>query len=376
MNGKVKYHGTEKIEKKIYDDIEEKLDSHIKELSEQTRESIILEIREELQPETVPYDRLRLIEQRLHEISTTQDGIVREIVDLKTTLANLSKELARLKSNPQTLNPQPVSSVPAAVSDSYSRAQDPTVPYPFNTPSYVPPASHSNASSYPSSYPASYVPASSFSSYPPYPPAQVPPSHYPEKSYEETYPPIRRPDGWEYQEYVPASAKKAVADSERFVPARATPSKNDPFYFGNPDDVVDVGSLKKTPPESGPFESFSPAKTGQAAVNPPAQSFFSVETIKQKPPEQSYPPEQYVYVGTSRKQVEERGPEKGEYIIGSNVKRKVNDDDVDYNKDCEYIIAEKSVPRPKSKFSRKDPSERKERVISNDEDDSEIISCD
>ncbi|MDV0446885.1 hypothetical protein MsAg5_07480 [Methanosarcinaceae archaeon Ag5] len=371
LNGKVKYHGTEKIEKKIYDDIEEKLDSHLKELSEQTRESIITEIREELQPETVPYDRLRLIEQRIHEISTTQDGIVREIVDLKTTLAALSKELARFKNSPQTMASPSASSSP---SDSYSRAQDPAVPYPFNTPAYVPPASAQSPSAPSYSNAPSYVPASSFSSFPPYPQAQAQPSRYAE-SYEESYPPARRPDGWEYQEYVPASAKKPAAESERFVPARANSSKNDPFYFGNPDDVVDVSPLKKTP-EPSPFESFNP-KTAPAATNQPAQNFFSVESVQSQPKaaEKEYPPGQYISVNTSRKPMEDAGPDKSEYIIGDNIKRKVNDD-ADYNKDCEYIIAEKSTPRPKSKFSRKDPSERKERVISNDEDDSEIISCD
>ncbi|WNY27244.1 hypothetical protein MsAm2_10360 [Methanolapillus ohkumae] len=361
MNGKVKYHGTEKIEKKIYDDIEEKLDSHLRELSEQTKESILYEIREELQPETVPYDRLRLIEQRIHELSTTQDGIVREIVDIKTTLNTLSKELARLRNNAPALEyvqqPSP--------STSYSQQQAPSsLPYsPFDSPTYVPHLSPAHV--------PGYVPASSFSSHTPYPSAQIRPENtghgVPEKP-PEKYVPAPRSESLEYREYVPASQKKNV-EPERFVPARATPAKNDPFYFGNPDDMVDVSPLKRTPAES-----FSPS-----AETPAKPNYFSVESIKPKSNEPEYPPEKYTYIDSSKKQkLAESGPDKSEYLIGKNTTGTVNDD-TDYNKDCEYIIAESSAPKPKSRFPSKKgfssstSSDKKERVITNDEEDSEII---
>jgi len=81
VNTKARYSGTEKIEKKIYDELEEKIEMHLDAVEDEMRRSVISEIREELQPETVPYDRMRLIEQRLLELTTTQDAVIREIVN-------------------------------------------------------------------------------------------------------------------------------------------------------------------------------------------------------------------------------------------------------------------------------------------------------
>ncbi|MDR2944881.1 MAG: hypothetical protein LBU81_07390 [Methanosarcinales archaeon] len=48
LNGKIKYNGTEKIEKKIYDELEEKIDARLTAMADETRGSIIEELREEL----------------------------------------------------------------------------------------------------------------------------------------------------------------------------------------------------------------------------------------------------------------------------------------------------------------------------------------
>lgn len=322
MNGKLRYSGTEKIEKKIYDELEEKIEIRLDAIEEEMRHSVISEIREELQPETVPYDRLRLIEQRLHELSTTQDGIVREIVDIKTSLNTLAKELEKNRSPPAYEAPErPAYEMP--------KKEEPSYANPYESP---------------------------FSSYTPYPSAAEPSrsTRIPGFGGQNTAPgpatPItpvafnaRKADGWEYQEFVPS--KKNNAEPEKFVPAKTIPSDNDPFYFADDaDEILDVSVLSEPEPQP------------QKPAAPPFENMFSV----QKLPKQSEP----------------ETPDRSEYIVGTNRMKRKTDAEEDYNSGCEYIIAEKDVGSRKFGGRRggKPQGEKKEHVVSSDEDDTEIFT--
>lgn len=323
MNGKVKYSGTEKIEKKIFDELEEKIDARLDFIEDEMRLSVISEIREELQPETVPYDRMRLIEQRLHELSTTQDGIVREIVDIKTTLNALSKQFEK-KHSPD------IYEAPKAPSYDKPKNGGPSYSNPYESP---------------------------FSSYTPYPPATLEPAARPTKipgfgsqpAPAGPATPIvpvafnaRKSDGWEYQEFVPA--KKNYAEPEKFVPAKTIPASNDPFYFADTaDEILDVTALNE------------PAPQAHKPAAPPFENMFSIQKIPKK--------------------VEQELPDTSEYIIGTNQVKRKNDEDEDYNAGCEYIIAEKDTGSRKfGQRGGKRGSEKKERVISNNDSDTDVFT--
>ena len=345
MNGKIKYSGTERIEKKVYEEIEEKIQDRLDAIAEETRRSVIQEIREELQPETVPYDRLRLIEQRIHEISITQDGIVREIVDIKTTLNAIMKDQKEKVPNTYEVG------MPA--SQTYDMLALNSNPYESKSPSY-----ETKANSYetnPVVREAREPPAeSSFSSYTPYLSAtdsrraMQPPGFGGSEQNGQATPIVpvtfnsRRSDGWEYQEFMPA--KKNNAEPEKFVPAKTIPSDNDPFYFADDEEeILDVSPLREPVPE----------KNGPSFENIP----LTIQKIKTE---------------------EKETPDRAEYIIGSNQKGKRAEPEEDYNANCEYIIAEKDMGQRRQGGRRggKPQGERKERVISNDEDDTEIFTCD
>ncbi|WNY28229.1 hypothetical protein MmiEs2_04130 [Methanimicrococcus stummii] len=326
LNGKIKYSGTEKIERKIYDELDEKIEARLNAIANETRDSIIEEIREELQPETVPYDRLRLIEQRIHEIATTQDGIVREIVDIKTTLAAMSKELDKMRSNDFEM--------PKAIPTSYDSQN-----------------AYDSLISEPSGYEPAKNTESPFSSYTPYPsaaPAETrramqPPGFGNEPPGPAT--PItpvtfntRKADGWEYQEFVPV--KKNNAEPEKFVPAKTIPSGNDPFYFADSaEEILDVSPLREPePPKQSPFENIP----------------LTIQKIKTE---------------------EQELPDRSEYIIGSNQAPRPAEKEDDQN-NCEYIIAEKDIGSRKfaSRRGGKPTAELKEKIITSDEEDTEIIT--
>ncbi|MDV0444479.1 hypothetical protein MmiAt1_00040 [Methanimicrococcus sp. At1] len=341
MTGKIRYSGTEKIEKKIYDELDEKIEERLNAISEETRRSVIEEIREELQPETVPYDRLRLIEQRIHEISTTQDGIVREIVDIKTTLNALAAELESMRRG-EPVRREPfrdetvkAAAVPAAdqsVQSLYdtlaaeqplpperSALADPSLSS-YNAYSQTAPAQETRRAAQPPGFggpsgPASPIAPAAFNS--------------------------GRADGWEYQEYVPA--KKNNAEPEKFVPAKTIPARNDPFYFADSEEeILDVSPLREPEPKqeyASPFENIP----------------LTIQKIK--------PEEQEI-------------PDRSEYIIGSNQKQGRAAPEEDNNANCEYIIAEKDIGSRKfgNRRGSKPTSELKERVVSSDEDDTEIIT--
>lgn len=319
MNGRTKYTGTEKIEKKIYDELEGKIEARFNALSEETRASVIEEIREELQPETVPYDRLRLIEQRIHEIATTQDAIVREIVDLKTSLNALSKDIEKRAVPDATpgrnmfeLTSETVAYEPALSSDSPFASY---TPYPSATPvgearRMQPPGFGTEPAG-----PASPIAPVSFAS--------------------------RKSDGWEYQEFMPA--KKNHAEPEKFVPAKTIPVGNDPFYFADSaEEILDVSVLREPEPRRENVSVFEKIPL----------------TIQKAKP------------------IEQEIPDRSEYIIGSNQKSTRTEKEEDYNAGCEYIIAEKDSGQRRSggRRSSKPMSERKEKIISSDEDDTEIIT--
>ncbi|WNY23284.1 hypothetical protein MmiHf6_05890 [Methanimicrococcus hongohii] len=329
MNGKIKYSGTEKIEKKIYDELEEKIETQLNAIAYETRSSIIEEIREELQPETVPYDRLRLIEQRIHEIATTQDGIVREIVDIKTTLSAMSKEMDKMRNPDNDIPPVKISQNP--YQNSYQNPYESTLPE--------------------TAYKQTEAVESPFSSYTPYPTAAPVDTrramHPPGFGNEPTGPatPIapvtfnRKSDGWEYQEYVP---KKNNAEPEKFVPAKTIPSGDDPFYFADSaEEILDVSPLREPePPKQSSFENIP----------------LTIQKVKTE---------------------EQEIPDRAEYIIGNNQKQmRFEKEDEDYNAGCEYIIAEKDIgsKRHGGRRGSKPASELKERIISSDEDDTEIIT--
>jgi len=326
LNGKVRYSGTEKIEKKIYDELEENVEARLEAIAEELRIDVISEIREELKPETVPYDRLRLIEQRIHEISTTQDGIVREIVDIKTTLNVLTREMEKLRS-PKSYE------APASSYSSYEpvKSKEPAVSTPYESPfsSYTP---------YPSAAPIidsrSPTKLPGFGSVPaqPQPATPIAPVTFN----------TRKADGWEYQEFMPA--KKNNAEPEKFVPAKTIPAGNDPFYFADAEEeILDVSALNEP----------------EYPTQPPAQK----------------PPENVFTVQKLKKQPEQETPDRSEYIIGSNQKQKKAESEEDYNSNCEYIIAEKDMGG--NRFGRrrgKALPEKKEKVISSDEDGTEVIS--
>ena len=334
MNGKIKYNGTEKIEKRIYDEIEEKIQERLDAIAEETRRSIIQEIREELQPETVPYDRLRLIEQRIHEISITQDGIVREIVDIKTTLNALSKEIDKNSAPNMFETKKPTYEMPSLNSNPYESMELKT------------PEPEMKETS----------PASPFSSYTPYLSAtesrraMQPPGFSGNEPSGPATPIVpvtfnsRRTDGWEYQEFVPP--KKNQAEPEKFVPAKTIPADNDPFYFADgEEEILDVSPLREPiPPEKSAYS---------------APSFENIPlTIQKIKPE------------------EKDVPDRAEYIIGNNQSGKRAESDEDYNSDCEYIIAEKDTGQRRQGGRRggKPQGEMKEKVVASDEDDTEIIT--
>ncbi|MCL2142573.1 MAG: hypothetical protein FWH46_06880 [Methanimicrococcus sp.] len=329
MNGKVRYTGTEKIEKKIYDDIEELMDSRFSEIAEETRTSVIQEIRDELQPETVPYDRLRHIEHRIHEIKTTQDGIVREIVDLKTTLQTLAREMEKLK-YPKTFETSPL----------YTPYSTPAVSTaPLSQPYHQPAVEHFKLNDK-----NTYTPYDSIR------PVTQPPGFSNSTGPATPITPItfnsRKTDGWEYQEFIPA--KKNYAEPEKFVPAKVIPAKNDPFYFGDAEEeVIDV------------FPLTNPAPVPDLPLSPPPVENRPL-TIQKIPKEQ--PPEK---------------PDKSEYIIGSNKGPKQEDPEEDYNANCEYIIAEQNRgSRRFGKGQNRSGAEKKEHIVSVDEDGTEVITYD
>jgi hypothetical protein len=152
----------------------------------------------------------------------------------------------------------------------------------------------------------------------------------------------RKTDGWEYQEFVPANKKKA--EPEKFVPAKVIPAKNDPFYFGDPEEeVIDVSLLTDPAPapkmpQPSPFEN---------------SASFTVQKIPKEKPEEK--------------------PYKSEYIIGNNKKgQRTDDSDEDYNANCEYIIAEKNTGS--GRFGKRGRVEKKERIVESDEDGAEITT--
>ena len=323
LNARPKYDRTEKIEKKIYDELEEKIEAQLDAIAYDVRSSIIEEIREELQPETVPYDRLRLIEQRIHEIATTQDGIVREIVDIKTTLNALSKEMEKMRHPAYETAPAKTnqshyeSSIPAPAEREPYRFIN---PFSSNTP-YPEAAADTRAARPPG-----------FGNEPASPAAPIVPVAFN----------TRKSDGWEYQEFVPA-AKKNNAEPEKFVPAKTIPSGNDPFYFADADEVLDVSPLREPePPKRSSFE------------NSPFENIpLTIQKIKTE---------------------EQEIPDRAEYIIGSNQAGGRKQEEEDYNANCEYIIAEKDTGSKKFGRKGKPATERKERVIESEEGDSEIIT--
>jgi len=325
LNGKVRYSGTEKIEKKIYDEIEENIEARLEEIAEELRIDVISEIREELKPETVPYDRLRLIEQRIHEISTTQDGIVREIVDIKTTLNVLTREMEKLRSPKSYEAPassyssyEPVKSKEPAVSASYESPFSAYTPYPSAAPiinSNSPTKLPGFGSAQVQQQPATPIAPVSFNT--------------------------RKADGWEYQEFMPA--KKNNAEPEKFVPAKTIPAGNDPFYFADAEEeILDVSALSEQEYPTQP-----PAKE-------PVENIFTVQKLKKQP--------------------EQEVPDRSEYIIGNNQKKSMKEEE-DYNANCEYIIAEKNMGGNRfGKRRGKSQPEKKEKITASDEDGTEIIS--
>jgi len=324
VNGKVRYSGTEKIEKKIFDELEEKIEMHLDAVEDEMRRSVISEIREELQPETVPYDRMRLIEQRLNELMITQDGIVREIVDLKTTLSALSKQLEKKRS-------PDIYEAPKTPSYETLKNDGPAYSNPYESPfsSYTPYLSATQE-------PVRSTKIPGFGSQPAAAglTAQVVPVA-----------PVfnaRKSDGWEYQEFVPA--KKNNAEPEKFVPAKTIPASNDPFYFADSkDEILDVTALNEPAPQT------------QTPAAPQFENMFSVQKIPKK--------------------AEPELPDKSEYIIGTNKVKRKSDEEEDYNANCEYIIAEKDTGSRKFGGRRGGKqSERAERVISNDDNDTEIFT--
>lgn len=327
MNGKIKYSGTEKIERKIYEELEEQFEARLNAMAEEIRRTIIAEIREELQPETVPYDRLRVIEQRIHEISITQDGIVREIVDIKTT-SGMPAGIDKKKSyETAALTNQSVQSI----YDILAAEQ----PVPAERPRQV-----SAESAYSDYIPQAQAvpqetrrvtpPPGFGANEPPGPATPITPVTFNS----------RRSDGWEYQEY---PIRKNNAEPEKFVPAKTIPAKDDPFYFADSqEEVLDVSPLREPViPETSPFE------------NVP----LTIQKVK-----------------TEEKEV----PDRAEYIIGHNQKQMRADSEEDNNANCEYIIAEKDTGSGGRRFGgrrgSKPASEMKEKVISSDEDDTEIIT--
>lgn len=319
MNGKIKYSGTEKIEKKVYDELEEKFEARLNAMAEEIRLSIIAEIREELQPETVPYDRLRLIEQRLHEMSITQDGIVREIVDIKTASNTL----------PAGIEKKPNYETAALTNQSAQNIYDILAseqPVPAERPRQT--QTEPEYSEYMPQEPRRVTPPPGFGQQP-RPATPITPVSFNS----------RRSDGWEYQEFVPP--KKNNAEPEKFVPAKTIPARDDPFYFADSrEEILDVSPLREPePPKQSPFENMP----------------LTVQKIKAEEPEI---------------------PDRAEYIIGSNKKQMRAEKEDDYNADCEYIIAEKDIGSRKFGGRRggKPASELKEKVISSDEDDTEIIT--
>jgi hypothetical protein len=138
-------------------------------------------------------------------------------------------------------------------------------------------------------------------------------------------------DGWEYQEFTPV--KKSKAEPEKFVPAKTIPSGNDPFYFADADEVLDVSPLREPePPKRSPFE------------NSPFENIpLTIQKIKTE---------------------EQEIPDRAEYIIGSNQNPDRNKpEEEDYNANCEYIIAEKDTGSKKFGRKGKLAAERKERVV-------------
>ena len=321
MNGKVRYSGTEKIEKKIYDELEEKIEMHLDAVEDEMRRSVISEIREELQPETVPYDRMRLIEQRLHELATTQDAIIREIVDFKTALNALSKQLEK-KQSPDIYEAPKTQAFEMPKNDSSSSSN----PYESPFSSYTP---YLQATQEPVR--STKIPGFGNQPAPAGPAAPIAPAAF-----------NSRKDGWEYQEFVPA--KKNNAEPEKFVPAKTIPASNDPFYFADSkDEILDVAALNE------------PAPPTQKQTAPQFENMFSVQKIQKK--------------------AEPELPDKSEYIIGTNKVKRKSDEDEDYNANCEYIIAEKDIGSRKFGGRRgSKSSEKTERVISNDDNDTDIFT--
>ncbi|WP_223610934.1 hypothetical protein [Methanimicrococcus blatticola] len=334
MNGKIKYSGTEKIEKKVYDELEEKFEARLNAMADEIRRSVLAEIRDELQPETVPYDRLRLIEQRIHEMSITQDGIVREIVDIKTTSNSLSaadkkptyETAALTNQSAQIIYDILASEQPVPAERSRQMQAEPDYSDYMQSTQSMP------------QEPRRVVPPPGFNQ-PPGPATPITPVSFNS----------RRADGWEYQEFVPV--KKNNAEPEKFVPAKTIPARDDPFYFADSqEEVLDVSSLRE--PE------------------PPRQSSFEQSSFKQSAFEDI--PLTIQKIKTEEPEV----PDRAEYIIGNNSKQVRSEREEDTNANCEYIIAEKDVGSRKfgGRRGSKPASELKEKVISSDEDDTEIIT--
>lgn len=347
MNGKIRYSGTEKIERKIFEELAEKIETRLDMIESELKDSVSQEIRDELQTETIPYDRLRLIEQRIHEISTTQDGIVREIVDIKTTMAAFLKESDKRHSGYEKQSPKNYE--PAIPQNDGKNLLNPNknAPAPFESP---------------------------FSAYTPYPTAtdriSAAPPGFGNPDLPGPATPIapvtfqsRKTDGWEYQEYVPAH-KKSNVEPEKFVPAKTIPAGNDPFYFADSkEEILDVFALKEVPEQSASSVSSASSAPFTPFASPVSREVSSFENIpltiqKVKPPEQEI-------------------PDRSEYIIGNNKKVIYTDNETeDYNSGCEYIIAEKDMGsrRLGGRRGNKPAPSFKEKVISRDEDDTDIIT--
>lgn len=345
--GKVRYSGTEKIERRIYDDLIGQIGERLDQIADELRSDITADIRNDLQTEIAPYDRLRLIEQRLHELSKTQDGIVREIVDLKSTIVRVSKEIDR-SARPTSAYPDASSvrlpSQDAAAArpsspdaDTYDRGYNAASPVVRETSAddfyrqaerrYETPVRP--VGSWENTMPADRAPAEPFTGAS----RSASPGRAP-LLFEEL-PASRKAE-------INASAARPVSPAptpaRQPMPSFRPPSSKDPFFFGSsPNESADMST------DSG-YLGLYDAAPASAQMPMPEKPIFERPSAASRP--------------TSDVRISQRA--RKPYTD--------DDDGVDYNQGCEYIIAEKSNPGSRP--------HRRERVISNDEDDVDIITCD